>query len=62
MLGCGSYLLISVLQWKDVSMILGVLSMLAVMMAVSLWSVSSVCVCMVWCGYEIGGSDEGWDG
>lgn len=39
-------------------MILGALSMLVVVMAVSLCSVSSVCVFMVWCGYEIGGSDN----
>lgn len=51
---------ISILQWEVVSMILGVLSVLAVMMAVSLQSFSSVCVFMVWCGYKIGGSDGGW--
>lgn len=62
LLGCGSYIEISVWQWKDVSMILGILSMLVVMRAGPLWSDSSVCVFMVWCGYEIGESDGGWYG
>lgn len=44
----------SALQGKDVSMILGVLSVLAVRRAGPPWAVSTVCVSMVRCGDEVG--------